>query len=76
MMVGGIGLIIFAYRAPWTWKVSSVGQIWRLLGLVYVPGKVSGTAINALIKRVWMCFTMQIIPATFPGLGIIAWFGK
>jgi hypothetical protein len=32
--------------------------------------------LNALIKRFWKCFTIQIIPATFPGLGIIAKFGK
>lgn len=44
-MVGVIGLIIFTYRAPWTGKVSSVDQIWRLLRLAYVVGKVSSTAI-------------------------------
>ena len=44
-MIGVVGLIIFTYREPWTWTDSSVGQIWRLLGLAYVPGKVSGTAL-------------------------------
>jgi len=34
------------------------------------------SAINAVFKRVWKCFTIQIIPASFPGLGIIVWFGK
>ena len=34
------------------------------------------TAINSLIKRIWKCFAIQIIPATFSGLAIIAGFGK
>ena len=34
------------------------------------------SAINALSKRIWKDFVIQIIPATFPGLGIIAGFGK
>ena len=44
-------------------------------GIGFVPAKVSVTAINGRIKRVWKCFTIQIIPATFPGLGIIVGFG-
>ena len=43
---------------------------------VFDDGKVSVTAINALIKRVWKCFIIQIISASFPGLGMIAGFGK
>jgi hypothetical protein len=39
-------------------------------GVGSVPAK-----INGRIKRVWKCFTIQIIPATFPGLGIIVEFG-
>ena len=27
--------------------------------------------LYSLIKRVWKCFTIQIIPATFFGLGIM-----
>ncbi len=34
--------------------------------------KVLIAAINAPIKKTWECFTIQIIPATFPGLVIIA----
>jgi hypothetical protein len=34
------------------------------------------TAIDALIRRIWKCFTIQIIPATFPSLGITTGFGK
>jgi hypothetical protein len=41
-----------------------------------VYGRLNISAIDVLIKRVWKCFTIQIIPATFPGLRIIAGFGK
>jgi hypothetical protein len=34
------------------------------------------SAIHALIKRARKCFTIKIIPATFPGEEIILGFGK
>jgi hypothetical protein len=37
-----------------------------------LAAEVSITAINALIKEVWKCFIIQIIPANFAGLWIIA----
>jgi hypothetical protein len=48
--------------------------------LFTIPGfdkaNVSDTVVNALIKRVWKCLTIQIIPAIISGLGIIVGFGK
>ena len=38
--------------------------------------EVALSAINAPIKRVWKCFTIQIIAATISGLGIIVEHGK
>ena len=34
------------------------------------------TAINALIKRVWKCFAIQIIPVPFNAMAISTDFGK
>jgi hypothetical protein len=53
--------------APWTWTVSSVGQIWRLLGLEYVHGKVSGTAIFENLISQNKTFYIQIKSGIFTG---------
>jgi hypothetical protein len=65
-MAGGRGLIIPTKWAPWSDKVSSVGQILRLLGLAYVPGKVS---ITALSPHIW------VLPKWFDILSISSPWG-